>query len=414
MTSGPSTGASPPSKHVTPEGGSLRDSLKIASLATAIVFAAFCLRAPFACVGPLADVIQADLGIGSGPMGTITTIPLLMFAAFSMVMGDLGRRHTAGNIMVLGLLMILTGVLCRSLLGTWGLFLGTAVVGIGITAGNVLIPAFIKAHYPERIGRLTGIYTAMMSLMSAVAGAVSVPIGDAVGWRGSLMVWAVLIVVTLVLWIPHRGCSVEESSPTPGSRRALLSSPTTWFIALYLGLQSLIYYALVAWMSVILQSKGLEASEAGLVISVYMVLGIAGSLLLPVLAGYRRDLRVLGASLGAFYIVGLAMLMVSSGSYLSLALPILICGICGGTCITYPSMLFGLRTRSSGDSSSVSGIAQSVGYLVAAVGPVAVGWIHDMTSDWGAGIVFLMCVAASIVLLGYLIGRDVTIGATSA
>ena len=106
--------------------------------------------------------------------------------------------------------------------------------------------------------------------------------------------------------------------------------------------------------------------------------------------------------------------MLSSGSYLSLALPILICGICGGTCITYPSMLFGLRTRSSGDSSSVSGIAQSVGYLVAAVGPVAVGWIHDMTSDWGAGIVFLMCVAASIVLLGYLIGRDVTIGAASA
>ena len=236
-----------------------------------LIATAFCLRAPFTCVGPLADVIQSDLGISSGAMGTITTIPLLMFAAFSVVMGDLGRRHPAGHVMVLGLAMVLSGVLCRSLLGTYGLFLGTAVVGIGITAGNVIIPAFIKAHYPERIGRLTGIYTAMMSLMSAVAGAVSVPIGDAVGWRGSLLVWAVLVAVVLLMWVPHRDTRIEEGVPEAGSRRSLLSSPTTWFIALYLGLQSLIYYAMVAWMAVILQSKGLDPSEAGVVVSVYMV-----------------------------------------------------------------------------------------------------------------------------------------------
>ncbi len=60
-----------------------------------MIATAFCLRAPFTCVGPLADVIQSDLGISSGAMGTITTIPLLMFAAFSVVMGDLGRRHPA-------------------------------------------------------------------------------------------------------------------------------------------------------------------------------------------------------------------------------------------------------------------------------------------------------------------------------
>lgn len=385
----------------------------IASLALAIVFAAFCLRAPFTCVGPLADVIQSDLGVSSGTMGTVTTIPLLMFAAFSIVMGDLGRRRNAGNIMVIGLLMILTGVICRSVLGTWGLFFGTAVIGIGITAGNVLIPAFIKAHYPERIGRLTGIYTAMMSLMSAVAGAVSVPIGDALGWRGSLAVWAVLIVVTLALWIPHRDCPVEDHAPAPGSRMSIIRSPTTWFIALYLGLQSLIYYSLVAWMSVILQSKGLDPTEAGWVISVYMILGIIGSLLLPVFAGDRRDLRVLGTSLAVVYIAGLALLMFSSGSFASLVLPVLMCGICGGTCITYPSMLFGLRTRSSGDSSSVSGIAQSIGYVVAATGPVAVGAIFDATSDWDPGLIFLMVVAATLLVLGYLIGRDVDIGGTS-
>ena len=246
------------------------------------------------------------------------------------------------------------------------------------------------------------------------AGAVSVPIGDAVGWRGSLLVWAVLVAVVLLMWVPHRDAGIEEGVPEAGSRRSLLSSPTTWFIALYLGLQSLIYYAMVAWMAVILQSKGLDPSEAGVVVSVYMVVGIAGSILLPAITGIRRDLRAVGASLGAMYIVGLALLQLSSGSPASLAAPVLLCGLCGGACITYPSMLFGLRTRTSGDSSSVSGIAQSVGYLVAAVGPVAVGAMHDAASDWGPGILFLICVAASLVVLGYLIGRDVVIGAPEA
>ena len=257
------TGGIPRRKPVTPEGGSIRLSHAAAGLALTLIVTAFCLRAPFTCVGPLADVIQADLGVSSGTMGSVTTIPLLMFAAFSVVMGDLGRRYRAGYVIVLGLSMVLVGVVCRSLLGSYGLFLGTAVMSIGITAGNVLIPAFIKAHFPERIGRLTGIYTAMMSLMSAVAGAVSVPLGDALGWQGSLMVWGVLIAVVLAMWVPHRGCSLDEEVPEAGGRKVLLSSPTTWFIALYLGLQSLIYYAIVAWMAVILQSKSLDPRRPG-------------------------------------------------------------------------------------------------------------------------------------------------------
>ena len=162
-------------------------------------------------------------------------------------------------------------------------------------------------------------------------------------------------------------------------------------------------------MAVILQSKGLDPTEAGMVVSVYMVIGIVGSLLLPTVAGSRRDLRRLGTSLGVVYVVGLVLLMHSDGSTVSLALPVIMCGICGGACITYPSMLFGLRTRSSRDSSSVSGIAQSVGYVVAATGPVAVGAIHDLTAGWDGGIAFLVCISATLVVLGYLIGRDVPI-----
>lgn len=213
----------------------------------AVIAAACCLRAPITCVGPLADAIQSDLRLSSGSMGTITTIPLLMFAAFSMVFGGLGRRHDAGGVILVGLAMILSGIVCRSLLGSWGLFLGTAVIGIGITAGNVLLPAIIKARFPGRIGALTGAYTAMMSMMSAVAGLVSVPIGDMVGWKGSLAVWSVLIAMTILLWIPNRGCRVDDHDEI-GSAKDVLRSRTTWMLALYMGLQSLVYYTFVAWI----------------------------------------------------------------------------------------------------------------------------------------------------------------------
>ena len=386
----------------------LKSRDKAVLLLVAVIAAACCLRAPITCVGPLADAIQSDLGLSSGSMGTITTIPLLMFAAFSMVFGGLGRRHDAGGVILVGLAMILSGIVCRSLLGSWGLFLGTAVIGIGITAGNVLLPAIVKARFPGRIGALTGVYTAMMSMMSAVAGLVSVPIGDMVGWRGSLAVWSVLIAVTILLWIPNRGCRVDDHDEI-GSAKDVLRSRTTWLLALYMGLQSLVYYTFVAWLSVIVQSKGLSPTEAGVVNSVFMVLGIVGSLAVPAIAGGRRDLRTMGAAVGTMYVAGV-LLLIPDWGMVSLSAAILLCGLCGGACITFVTMMYALRTRSPGDSSTVSGASQSVGYLVAALGPVTAGAIHDLTSDWASPLLFVAAVTVVLVFLGGAIGRDTVIG----
>lgn len=394
------------------DGGRLRRAHCAILLMLAIVVAACCLRAPITCVGPLADVIQSDLGMSSGATGTVTTVPLLMFAAFSLAFGELGRRRPAGGVMVLGLSLILVGVVCRSLLGTWGLFLGTAVTGIGITAGNVLLPAIIKARFPGRIGHLTGAYTAAMSLMSAVAGAVSVPVGDAIGWRGSLAIWAVLVVAAVLLWLPFRNVEVDDvSGRVPVSD--ILRSGTTWLLAAYMGLQSLIYYSFVAWLSVIAQSKGLLPAEAGAVNSAFMILGIVGSLAVPALCGDRRDLRPVGTAIGTMYVAGILLLIPQSGTTV-LAASMVLCGLCGGASITYVTMMYALRTRNPGDSSTVSGMSQSVGYLIAAVGPVATGAVFDATSSWTGSLLLMAVVAAVLAVIGHEIGRDRDIGTASA
>lgn len=131
----------------------MRVSSKAAGLAVLFVVTAICLRASFTCIGLLGRCDTVGSGEFSGVMRTVTTILVLMFAAFSMVIGDLGRRRRAGDSVVPGLLTILAGVICCSILGTLGLFLGTAVMGIGIIDGNVLIPAFIQSPLSEQDGQ---------------------------------------------------------------------------------------------------------------------------------------------------------------------------------------------------------------------------------------------------------------------
>ena len=176
-----------------------------------------------------------------------------------------------------------------------------------------------------------------------------------------------------------------------------------------MGLQSLVYYTFVAWLSVIVQSKGLSPTEAGVVNSVFMVLGIVGSLAVPAIAGGRRDLRTMGAAVGTMYVAGV-LLLIPDWGMVSLSAAILLCGLCGGACITFVTMMYALRTRSPGDSSTVSGASQSVGYLVAALGPVTAGAIHDLTSDWASPLLFVAAVTVVLVFLGGAIGRDTVIG----
>lgn len=380
-----------------------------ALLAVAVVLVACCLRAPITCIGPIADIIQSDLAIDGGSMGAITSIPLVVFGLSSIAIGSLGRRHCAGSLVGIGLVIVLAGLFCRSFLGTYGLFFGTAVIGLGIAFGNVLLPAIIKTYYPERIGRLTAVYTAFMSVMSAVAGAVSYPLSESLGWHGALAVWMVLVLVTLVFWLPHRDKGVSQVDTGQGMPMGtILRSRTTWCIACYMGLQSLLFYTFVAWLSVMVQSKGLEADAAGYVNSVYMVVGIIGSLSLPLVAK-GRDLRGLGVALGVVYFVGVLAVLLGDGMG-SIALCVLCCGYCAGACISLSMLMFGLRTRRGSDSSAVSGIAQSVGYLIAAVGPIAIGAVYGSTGGWDVPLGIMLALTVVLAVLGYLIGRDRYVG----
>ncbi len=275
-------------------------SKKAIVLLSAIIVFSCALRAPITGVGSLIGYISDDLSLSNMSAGMLTTIPLMAFSAVSFFIGSFSHRLGAGKVLLTGIILLFVGIILRSFANISGLFVGTAVIGLGIAVGNVLIPAVIKAFFPARIGILTSAYTTTMSVFAGISGGISVPIAKAFGWQFALLVWIILAFAALILWLPNKNLQLTNDLgiyENAEGRRPITKDSMTWCVALYMGIQSLLFYCLVAWFATILQSKGFDTSTAGYFNSIYMLLGIPGSLIIPLLASKSRNQSFIGLGL---------------------------------------------------------------------------------------------------------------------
>ena len=376
-----------------------------------IILVAFCLRIIITGVGPLLPEITESLGLSGSASGLLTTLPLIAFAVVSPLSGGIGRRLGEGRTILLGLLLILLGTVLRSTAGTVGLFLGTAIVGIGTAMGNVLLPAVVKAEYPSRVGQVTAFFTVSMVAAAAIGLALNVPLsGAGLGWRGALMIWGAAVVITLLIWRKNASLRLgaAESENTEAPQKPIWKSGLAWCVTLFFGINSLIFYAVIGWLPTILQSSGMESGTAGIVTSLYQVVSLAPSLLVPTLAGRCRDQRgwlMLGSVLN---IIGLVTLMASSAAAAQVAATVIL-GLANGCTFSMGLALMGFRAKNAVDAARLSGFAQSVGYALAATGPMVVGWLHDLTPNWNIGLGYILFTSVVAMLAGLKAGRSETV-----
>ena len=371
-------------------------------LIVAIIAFACGLRAPITGVGSLVGMITQELGLSATFTGMLTTIPLIMFGIFSVFVGKMANTIGAGKVTVIGLALIIGGIIMRSYMGAGGLFLGTMVIGIGITVGNVLVPAIIKSEFPNKIGLLTAAYTTVMSVFAGISGGVSVPIAQKYGWENSLSIWIVLIAIPLIIWLPNIRLKLKAGSQNGNS--SIVKNMMTWWISFYMGVQSLLFYGFIAWFASIVQSYGIDDKTAGYYNSIFILLGIPGAILVPMVMGPKRNHSIVGAFTGILYLIGLIALLFGSNQ-VALLITVISCGFCSGACISFSMALFGLHTRNAADTSKLSGFAQSIGYFIAATGPILMGKLYDITSSWIMPIVLLIIASAILTVLGILVGR---------
>ena len=172
-----------------------------------VIFIAVNMRAPLTSVGPLVELIRDHLQLSNTMAGMITTLPLLSFALFSPFVPKLAKRFGMETVLFLAVIFLTIGIAMRALSGSTIiiLYVGTAILGLGIAACNVLLPSLVKREFPERIGLMTGVYSISMNLFGAIASGVSIPIavGFGFGWQGALGIWGVLSILGIVFWIPQ-------------------------------------------------------------------------------------------------------------------------------------------------------------------------------------------------------------------
>ncbi|CAN5278127.1 MFS transporter [soil metagenome] len=373
-----------------------------------ILLVAANLRAPITSVGPLLGSIRESFGFSSGVAGLLTAVPLLAFAAISPIAPGIARGISIERALFGALVLLGVGISLRSTYLPAALFGGTLILGIAIALGNVLLPSLIKRDFPANVGLITGMYTATMSTFAALASGVSVPLaaGLGVGWRGSLLFWTLPVFAGILLWLPRLRTRARGARPPRRSNAdsSIWRSALAWQVTLFMGLQASIFYVSITWLPSILREEGLATAQAGWMVSIMQFVAIPAALIAPVIAERLTSQRLVLVCAAASSAAGITGLLLFAGATV---LPwIILLGVGQGACISLALTLFSLRAPDSGRAAELSSMAQSVGYLLAALGPAAFGILRDLSGSWSAPLASLLGIAFALAFVSLGAGRD--------
>ncbi len=353
------------------------------------------LRPALAGVGPLVDDIKEATGLSNSMLGLLTTLPLIAFGVISMLTPLFTNRFGIGKTLLGAMLLLMAGILIRSIEGSFYLYFGTLLFGIAIAFGNVLLPGITKRNFSENSGFITSLYSSVMAVGASLAAGISVPLTNikGVGWRGSLVVWSLLAFLAVIIWFPQakRLKKPERKNDFIEAMKSLSKSRLAWQVALFMGLQSLTFYVILAWLPAILISRGYDANYSGWMLSLSQATGILGSLIIPTLAGKKPDQRTIVFVLIIMELVGVVGLMLPQFGGLEIWVSLI--GFVLGGSFGLSLLFIVLRSHDTATATELSGMAQSIGYVIAATGPFIFASIFDLTGNWVYALILLLVIA---------------------
>ena len=406
------TGTLPVSAH--PRRAPIRPSAVLVLLG--ILLVAGNLRAAITTVGPVLPEIARSTHISSLLSSALISLPLVAFALVSPIAPRIAHRLGLERTIGISLLLLIAGLITRSTPPLALLWVGTALIGVSIAILNVVLPALIKRDFPDKIAQVTGGYSAVQSTFAAVAAGIAAPLAGvtALGWRLPLGMWAGIALISFGVFASQlRRRTVLTASEEditlelPKTHHATWRSPWTsllgWQVTLFMGLQSLVFYSLITWLPSIEVAAGIRASEINIHQFVLNALGVLASLACSVMIPRMRDQRLLAVIGPLLIAAGLAGLYFAP--QLALAWVCLL-GFAAGLNVVLALSFFGLRTTHHSQAASLSGMAQTLGYLVAAAGPLVFGALHDATGDWTPILAGLVVISIILAAFGYLSGRN--------
>lgn len=396
-------------------------------LIVGVMVAALSLRGPIVAPTPVLSSITDDFGIGSSTAGLVSSVPVLLFATMTPVAVVMIRRAGPDAALVTFLLGILAGTLMRSLPGFGWLMAGTALIGVSITVGNVVVPVLIRREVsPARVPLVTAVYGAALNAGSLLTSLLTAPVADIVGWPLALLAWSLITCAGLAVCgyalstrrrigleaepddtttpnTPSDGgaepviVATADADPGPraetdGSTRAALRSPVVLLLALAFGLQTAIYWGLSTWLPTITADElGMTRSGAGAMSSIYQGFGILGALAVPVLIRYTP--RIVPALTVGLAGVVLAVGILVHPGYFPLWLAFGALSHAGGFVVIFATLV--AISRSDRETATRAAVVQAIGYAVASIAGPALGVVHEWSGGWEIPLGTILAVAVS-------------------
>lgn len=417
--------------------------LRIACAVGTVVVFGLSLRLLFGSTSALTSDIAEFYSANSTSMALLTTGPVICLGVFAATARYFVRRVPVTHVLVVCLSLVAVGTAVRAVPSWPILVVGTLVAAAGIAVANVLGPVFVRLVVREwslserprgrewsstgepdaaagrRLGLLTGVLTAVISASAGVASGVSVPLAEALdgGWRIVLGLWSIPVVLAAGCMAIFgrtlsRGLSVAGSATVPDdahrSRTGVLTSPVAWSLTAFMGLQSLMAYSMIAWLPTIFRDRGVDARDAGLLLTALSVSSVLTALTVPSLATRLGNQSALAVAVTLPTCVGLLGIVSSADSW-ALVWAVLL-GLGQGGQLSLAMTLMNLRASNARDAASLSSMAQTVGYVLAAAGPLVCGAVHSATQRWEPSIVFLLVVTIPMAAAGAVAGRRVVFG----
>jgi MFS transporter, CP family, cyanate transporter len=380
-------------------------SRRTALVVLGLVLLSFNLRPAAVSVGPVLEEVRKGLALSGPEAGLLTSLPVLAFAVFGALAPTFARTVGVHRAAAVSLLAVVFGLAGRASVHDDVSFLALSALALGgMATANVLIPSLVKLHFPDRIGRATSMYTTALAIGLTSAFLLTVPVAHRTGsWRGGLGVWALTALIALLPWAAlsthDRHLERDRRSISYGE---VARTRLGWAMAVVFGLQSLQAYSIFGWFAQLWRDNGYSAEHAGLLVGIVAGVSIPLSLWLPALCARLENQTPLILGVLSCYLVGYGLLLVDAHRF---AVPAAL--LVGVGCCVFPVVLtlIGLRAHTADGTAALSGFTQSLGYLMAALGPFLIGTIYGHTGHWTAPLWLLLALVVPLLAVGAYVGR---------
>lgn len=374
---------------------------------SAIALLALNLRTAVSSISPVVTFIQGEISLPIVTIGLLGIAAPLAFAIATSLSYPPARRIGVEKTLLLTIGMIVAGHLLRAM--AWdstALFAGSLLSLLGAGMGNVLLPVMVRKYFPNRVGIISSFYITLTALSATIGAFFAVPVAEELGWRSSLGQWAILAALTLLPIVFLLKNSRPEARPAgSGTQKAIWRSPTAWAIAAVQGMTSIFGYVSFAWMPLMLiEHNSVSVTEAGLLLSLFSIMGLPVSLLVPLIATrYSRSHALIIFFSALMGTLGTLGVLFGDNSVLWLA--VIAIGL-GPTMFPLALTLFNLRSKERSTVLALSAFGQGVSYTTATITVFAIGVLREITGGWEAALWLMFAVALISALAGIQIAKN--------